>query len=82
MAILQVRDVPDELYECLVAVAKQENRSISQETNVLLKSALELKTERIARRRAILAEIDQFNPIKKHENLPSPELLIREGRCV
>ena len=80
MAILQVRDVPDDLYENLSAIAKLENRSISQETIVLLKNALQLKTERIAKRKSVLAEIDQLNHHKKQKYFPNPEDLIREDR--
>ncbi len=80
MAILQVRDIPDELYENLSAVAKQENRSISQETIVLLKGALQLKTERVARRKSVLSEIENFNNRKNQNNIPNPEDLIREDR--
>jgi plasmid stability protein len=61
VAILQVQDVPDDLYENLTAIAKIENRSISQETIVLLKTALQQKTERVSHRKAILAEIDKLN---------------------
>lgn len=80
MAILQVRDVPDDLYENLSAIAKEENRSISQETIVLLKNALNLKTERIAKRNSILAEIENLKPLEKRKGLPNPEDLIREDR--
>ncbi len=80
MAILQVRDIPDELYENLSAVAKQENRSISQETIVLLKGALQLKTERAARRKSVISEIENFNNRGNQKDIPNPEDLIREDR--
>ena len=57
MPLLQVRDVPEELYQKLAQVAESEHRSIAQETIVLLKKALGLQQERIARRQALLAEI-------------------------
>jgi hypothetical protein len=37
MSILQVKDIPDELYEELRKIAKQEHRSISQQTIVAIK---------------------------------------------
>lgn len=80
MAILQVRDVPDELYENLSAIAKIENRSISQETIFLLKNALKLKSERLARRKSILSEIDLLNLPTKSIEIPNPADLIREDR--
>ena len=57
MPLLQVRDVPEELYQKLAQVAESEHRSIAQETIVLLMKALGLQQERIARRQALLAEI-------------------------
>lgn len=80
MAILQVRDVPDELYEALSAIAKIENRSISQETIFLLKNALQLKSERIARRKSILSEIDNLEKPSISSDFPSPADLVREDR--
>jgi plasmid stability protein len=80
MAILQVRDVPDELYESLSAIAKIENRSISQETIFLLKNALQLKSERHARRKSILSEIDQLKLQTQNTDFPDPADLIREDR--
>jgi plasmid stability protein len=56
MPLLQVRDIPEDLYEKLSLVAKAENRSIAQETIVLLRSALNQKQERIAQRKEVLAQ--------------------------
>jgi plasmid stability protein len=80
MAILQVRDVPDDLYENLSAIAKLENRSISQETIFLLKNALQFKTERITRRKSVLSEIDQLKLPIINSDYPNPADLIREDR--
>jgi plasmid stability protein len=80
MAILQVRDVPDELYENLSAIAKLENRSISQETIFLLRNALQFKSERITRRKSILSEIDQLELPTINSNFPNSADLIREDR--
>jgi hypothetical protein len=40
MPLLQVRDVPEDLYKTIAEIAEQDNRSIAQETIVLLKRAL------------------------------------------
>ncbi len=40
MAILQVRDIDDRLYESLQAVAKSQNRSISQEVISIIEKYL------------------------------------------
>jgi len=79
MALLQVRDVPDDLYERLSRVAEEDNRSISQQTIVLLKKALNYQEARIARRKRILSEINQLN-IPHVDELPDPVVLIREDR--
>ena len=74
MALLQVRDVPDDLYERLSRVAEEDNRSISQQTIVLLKKALNYQEARIARRKRILSEINQLN-IPHVDELPDPVVL-------
>lgn len=79
MSLLQVRDIPEDLYENLAKIAKMENRSIAQETIVLLRKALNLKEEHISRRKRVLEEIDEFY-IAEVDNFPDPALLIREDR--
>ncbi len=79
MPILQVRDVPDDLYERLARVAREENRSISQETIVLLRKALNLQQERLIRRERVLEEIENLT-LEGSESLPDPAELIREDR--
>lgn len=79
MPTLQVRDIPEDLYEKLSQTAKAENRSIAQETIVLLKTALNLKDERKARRKKILTEIAAMN-IEGSDDFPAPSDLIREDR--
>jgi plasmid stability protein len=79
MPLLQVRDIPEDLYEKLSRVAEADNRSIAQETIVLLKKALGYKEERIARRKRIFAEI-KANKIANADKFPDPAELIREDR--
>ena len=79
MPLLQVRDIPEDLYEELSRIAKMDNRSIAQETIVLLRSALNLKSERIKRRKAILKEARALN-IDNADQLSEPADLIREDR--
>jgi hypothetical protein len=71
--------VPEELYERLAKVAKAENRSIAQETIVLVRNALNLTSERMARRKEFLVELDEIDLGGTHE-FPAPEKLIREDR--
>lgn len=79
MPLLQVRDMPEDLYEKLTRVAEAENRSIAQETIALLKKALGYKEERTARRKRILEEI-RLNKIDNVDEFPDPADLIREDR--
>jgi hypothetical protein len=79
MPLLQVRDFPGELYETISRVAQVENRSISQQTIVLLKTALSITKERMARRKSVLEEIDRFN-IKDTQRFPDPAKFTREDR--
>ena len=79
MPLLQVRDFPKELYDTIARVAHAENRSIPQQTIVLLKTALQVTRERKARRKAVLREIDNFI-IKNANSFPDPAKLIREDR--
>ena len=79
MPLLQVRDFPEELYDSISRVARSENRSIPQQTIVLLKEALNITKERKVRREAVLADIDNLK-IKNSNKFPPPEKLTREDR--
>ncbi len=79
MPLLQVRDVPADLYETLSKVAENEHRSIAQQTIVLLRSALNMKDKRISRRKAVLQEIENLE-IKDADHFPDPSQLVREDR--
>jgi hypothetical protein len=79
MPLLQLRDIPDDLYEALSKVAAAENRSIAQETIVLLKKALNFQQERQARRKRVLEEIKALN-YSGTDTFPNPVDLIREDR--
>jgi len=79
MPLLQVRDMPEDLYEQLSQIAEQDNRSITQETIVLLKKALNYKESRISRRKRVLSEI-RNDVIVDSNNFPDPAVLIREDR--
>lgn len=79
MPLLQVRDVPAGLYETLARIAESENRSIDQQTIILLKKALGYKEERSARRKRVLQEIKKLE-LGDTNRFPDPAALIREGR--
>lgn len=79
MPLLQVRDIPEDLYEKLSRVARAENRSIDQEAIALLREALNRKDERMARRRDILTAIDE-QVTEGADSFPAPASLVREDR--
>jgi antitoxin FitA len=57
MPTLQVRDLPEDVYIRLSMIAKEENRSIAQQTIVLLKESLGLPANNKLRRQALLETI-------------------------
>lgn len=79
MPLLQVRDFPKDLYNAISQAADTENRSIPQQTIVLLKTALNITQEQKARRKAVLREIETLN-IANTNRFPPPEKLTREDR--
>jgi len=79
MPLLQVRDFPAELYEKISRVADAENRSIPQQTIVLLKNALAAGTEPRKRRKAVLREIAGFD-IEGSGTFPDSAMMLREDR--
>lgn len=79
MPLLQVRDIPEDLYDLLSQVAQAENRSIAQETIVLLKKALNFRQERLGRRKQVLEEIQALR-LTAPDEFPDPASLIREER--
>ena len=79
MPSLQVRDLPEHIYQAIVERAKAERRSISQETVVLLEKALTLSEGIPSRRKLILDEIDQEPPLEVMD-IPDPVTLVREDR--
>ena len=59
MATIQMRNVPNDLYEALVKLARAERRSISQQAIVLLEQALEDLASNKERRQVLLNKIQE-----------------------
>lgn len=79
MASLQIRDLPDDIYEALVRRARMEGRSLAQQAVTELRRLPEVEAR--GRRRATvdrLLEKLETSPGPVLE--PSPEALIREDR--
>ena len=80
MPILQVRDVPDAVYQKLTEQARKEHRSISQQALVELAKAMDMSLHNKDRRSRVIEAIHQL-----HQNLPfkarkSPANWVREDR--
>mgnify|MGYP000267582757 FL=1 len=81
MPSLQVRDLPEHIYEKIVQLAEADRRSITQETIVLLEKALEIEEENKKRRRKLLDKIEEETKEENYqENKLDPVQLVREDR--
>jgi plasmid stability protein len=79
MASLQIRDLPDDVYEALAFRAESEHRSLAQQAIVELRRIPELTARE--RRLAILAELRKRIETEPPSRLArTPEELIREDR--
>jgi antitoxin FitA len=79
MRSLQIRDLPDDVYEALAYRAQAEHRSLAQQAIVELRRIPELTARE--RRLRVLKEIKQEIAIEGTRHLdPAPEDLIREDR--
>ncbi len=78
MPTLQVRDLPQEIYNKLNYLAEKEHRSLAQETIVLLKEGVDKRLDNQNRRKKML---ESFQGLGVDTNgLPSAADLIREDR--
>ena len=80
MPTLQVRDLPEYIYEQIVDLAEAERRSITQETIILLEKALEIEKQNKNQRKKILDHIVNETKSDNYEDIPDPVKLIREDR--
>ena len=53
MPSLQIRNLNQDMYDAIVALAREENRSIAQQSVVLLRSALNIDAKKIQLRDAL-----------------------------
>jgi antitoxin FitA len=77
MPTMQIRDVPDDVYQGIVAAARAEQRSLSQQAIVELRRALGLGSDD---RRAMVIEHLRSVPRRLPRSAPTPEALLREDR--
>ncbi|HBO61199.1 MAG TPA: argininosuccinate lyase [Olsenella sp.] len=96
MPALQIRDLPQGLYDELKLRAEREHRSLAQQATVAIEEHLRMvppaeqparqlteeeeRQARIAKRKAIFARIDAMPKAEIPEDFPTPEEIIRELR--
>jgi len=80
MPSLQVRDLPEHIYQKIVQLANAERRSITQETIVLLEKALEIEKHNKESRKILFINILDETDNNKTQNVLDPVPLIREDR--
>ncbi|SLM18003.1 conserved hypothetical protein [uncultured spirochete] len=79
MPLLQVRDCPEDIYKKIVLAAKRKNRTIAQQTVVLLEKSLGQEQPNIERRRRLLEKIKTRQIPEKVKKIDAVALL-REDR--
>ncbi|MEL6339048.1 MAG: hypothetical protein AAFQ65_04025 [Myxococcota bacterium] len=80
MPSLQIRDLPDELYEQLRVEAKREHRSLAQQATALLEKQLQGGSGSRSRRVALLERIATRDRASRGD-LPAPEDLLAADRA-
>lgn len=78
MPTLQVRDLPEELYQKMLYLAEKEHRSLTQTMIVLLKEGLERRLADTERRSDLLRNFSGIGP--DAAGSPDAEILVREDR--
>jgi plasmid stability protein len=77
MPSLQIRELPEDVYEALAERARREGRSLAQQAVAELRKMVELAAA--DRRRQVLDELDQ-SVEEPRRRLPDPVKLVREDR--
>ena len=79
MPLLQVRECPEDIYRKIMYAAKVENRTIAQQTVVLLEKGLRQQETNMSRRKNLLDRI-QKRRIPEEIKAVDAALLVREER--
>lgn len=80
MPTLQVRNLPEHIYNKIVKLAEADRRSITQETIILLEKALEIEKQNKENRKKLLDQIIDETKSENLSDIPDPVPLIREDR--
>ncbi|MEI6388233.1 MAG: hypothetical protein WCQ50_16530 [Spirochaetota bacterium] len=79
MPLLQVRDCPEDVYTKIAKAAKQEKRTIAQQTIILLEKGLGQEESNMERRRLLIEKLQARNIPEKVKAVDSVAL-VREDR--
>lgn len=79
MPMIQLRDVPENIYDALVEQARSERRSLAQQAILTLARGLQVDIDPMARRRRVIDAI-RAGDHTPYVGLPDPAKLIREDR--
>lgn len=80
MPSLQVRELPEHIYQTLCHEAASSHRSLAQQAVTVLAKGLNLELEPRARRKALLATIRAEAAEQHPGKLPDPAQMVREDR--
>ncbi|MDA3903824.1 MAG: hypothetical protein PF441_10315 [Desulfuromusa sp.] len=80
MPSLQVRELPEHIYQSLCHEAETSHRSIAQQAVAALAKGLSLELSPQMRRKALLSAIREGAESLQVSGFPDPALLIREDR--
>jgi plasmid stability protein len=79
MASLQIREMPDDLYESLKLKAEKDHRSLAQQAIILLSQALRAQGRDSSRRMNALERIQSMKVVTRSKDISIVEL-IQEDR--
>jgi plasmid stability protein len=80
MPSLQIRELPEHIYQALCRRAREEHRSITKQAVSALARGLDVDLEASSRRVRLLQAIKEENSAQPTGPLPAPARLIREDR--
>lgn len=78
MPILQVHDLPDEIYSQIYLLAQKEHRTIEQQTILMLQDSIDKRIGNKSKRQLVLKKMEDLNI--EADQLPNPVVLLREDR--
>ncbi len=78
MPILQVHDLPDEIYSQIYLLAQKEHRTIGQQTILMLQDSIDKRIGNKSKRQLVFKKMEDLNI--EADQLPDPVALLREDR--